>query len=197
METVLGQIIVLAIVGVVGFVALKLFGKNKKVSIPFTKEAFTKKSTFWDDGETMICSSWNVSVLSPESGKALQTVPICIPSEDYFTIGRDKKCTLRLNDKTVSAYHAYFTKSDDGEYILRDSDSLNGIMCVEGNKERMYDELPLEDGLVCFLGNTPLGFSHNDSRNEFQFHNNKRKTVAREDKPHDNTKEYCRQAKLE
>lgn len=170
METLIGEIIVLAIVVVVGFFAWKIFGKGGKNKL-FKKSVQHKPSTsrvpFWDEGETITCSSWNISVLASETGAAVKTVPIDLSSEEYFTIGRDKSCSLCINDKTVSAYHAYCTKDNNGNYMLMDAESKNGIVCIENDRERKYEELPLKDGLICFLGNTPIEISRNNSRHRF------------------------------
>lgn len=195
METLIAEIIVLIIIGVVGFFAWQIFGKGKaKLKSKKKVSQVRNKVQFWDESETMICSSWNVSVLSPETGAALKTVPIDLSSEEYFTIGRERDCSLRLNDKTVSSYHAYIMRNSNGDYILRDADSKNGIITIENDTEHLHDEIPLHDNLVCFLGNTPVRISRNSSRYRIQNDSEhfSRIYAVPEDASHQKTKNYER-----
>lgn len=46
--------------------------------------------------------------------------------KDSYTVGRDPKCDIFLNDMTVSRAHATITRSDAG-YRIDDANSFNGV----------------------------------------------------------------------
>lgn len=169
MQILIGEIIVLVIVLFAGIVIWKLFGKKKKSSIFDDSNMYCTNSRTYDDNATLVMSSWSVSLLNPKDGSILRTIPMSLSSNDEFTIGRDAACSLCLSDRTISGYHAYVTSSKDGSFTLYDNDSMNGIVVIEEGKEVKHDKLQLSDGLVCFIGSTPLGFSKTNSRREISF----------------------------
>lgn len=169
MQILIGEIIVLVIVVFAGAVIWKLFGKKKKSSASDDSNMYFSGYRTYDDNSTLVMSSWSVSVLNPKDGSILRTIPMSLAANDEFTIGRDAACSLCLSDRTISGYHAYITSDKDGVFTLYDNDSMNGIVVIEEGKEIKHDELQLSDGLVCFIGSTPLGFSKTNSRREISF----------------------------
>ena len=164
MEFIIGEILILAIASVIGFIAFKIFRPSKKISVAAPLRKLKQNSLYTDSCDTERCSGWNVSVLSKDGESVIKKAPVYLSHDRDFTIGRDKKSTLVINDKTVSLYHAYLTQDDEGNLTLNDADSLNGIVCNENGHEREYTELPVKDGTICYLGNVPVAFSRSGSR---------------------------------
>ncbi|NLW49336.1 MAG: FHA domain-containing protein [Candidatus Brocadiaceae bacterium] len=71
-----------------------------------------------------------------------------------YTIGRSRKCDLRLGDRTVSARHAAL-ESRQGLWIVRDLHSSHGTLV---NKQRLLGPKPLFDRDTIQCGKTLLEF---------------------------------------
>ena len=80
--------------------------------------------------------------------------------ESELRIGRGEQNDLRLNDASVSRYHA-FLRRVDGRYLLSDVGSQNGTFV---NGERVTGERPLHNHDQIQIGNTRLVFRDPDSR---------------------------------
>lgn len=69
---------------------------------------------------------------------------------DSFTIGR-QDAGLTLNDPQVSRTHALVTLTPDGQFILRDQNSTNGVYAATGE---LVSELRLQPGTAFVVGGT-------------------------------------------
>lgn len=67
--------------------------------------------------------------------------------DEKITLGRDPKCTIFLNDMTVSRHHATIV-FDSGSHIIKDEGSFNGVWINNKN----YNEKALKSGDVIQLG---------------------------------------------
>ena len=68
-------------------------------------------------------------------------------NDGKITLGRDPKCTIFLNDMTVSRHHATIV-FDSGSHIIKDEGSFNGVWINNKN----YNEKALLNGDVIQLG---------------------------------------------
>lgn len=73
-----------------------------------------------------------------------------VPIKDGMTIGRSD-CDVSLKDKRVSSRHAH-VEIRDGEWVLADDDSYNGLI-VGGQR---LTTVPLKPGLEIFVGSARL-----------------------------------------
>lgn len=76
------------------------------------------------------------------------------PLSDNAIIGRQKGCTVRLTDTSVSRRHAQLRLQDDG-LIIEDLDSANGTLV---NGRLISEPTPLQDGDELTLGGQYLRF---------------------------------------
>ncbi|WP_165060143.1 MULTISPECIES: FHA domain-containing protein [unclassified Adlercreutzia] len=76
-------------------------------------------------------------------------------SQSLTSIGRDPKCTIFLNDMTVSRAHATITREDDC-YVIRDNGSFNGVWVNNMNVEAKT----LQDGDVIQIGSFAFVFEN-------------------------------------
>lgn len=78
----------------------------------------------------------------PDVGKTVEVgSAVCI-------IGRDPTCQLRLNDESISRFHASVKKLPNGAVVLKDLDSTNGTY-IDGRRIRIAT---LKDGDRVLLG---------------------------------------------
>jgi pSer/pThr/pTyr-binding forkhead associated (FHA) protein len=83
---------------------------------------------------------------------------------EVTTIGRRKTSTIALSDMAVSRDHAKITLSGDGQYILSDNGSRNGIFVkstdnnTPGNGKKVTGPCRLKAGDKVILGSTTLEF---------------------------------------
>lgn len=73
-----------------------------------------------------------------------------------MTIGRDKKCTLSVDDEYASPLHCTIKEWDDGVYTVEDNGSTNGtwIQGVLKPLLRVYAPTVLEIGDEIRVGRT-------------------------------------------
>ena len=172
-------VIVLAIVsGVVYlasvFIKKNKLDKNKQTSNPISvvkkyfRPDYSIGSTNIREEGTRILTTWFVYILNSK-GHVLRTIPISLGGKEEYTIGRDSDCDISIADNTVSGVHATIVSDDEKGSIIRDNDSTNGLVIVEGKQEHRYDEIPLttlSEGTVVYLGNTPMAVMKANSRKE-------------------------------
>lgn len=148
--------------------------KNKRIDSPFSvvksyfKPDYSSESTNIREEGTRILTTWFVYILN-HKGHVLRTIPISIGGKEEYTIGRDADCDITITDNTVSGVHATIVSDDEKGCVIRDNDSTNGLVVVEGKQEHRYDEIPLSDlaeGTAVYLGNTPLAVMKANSRKE-------------------------------
>lgn len=70
-----------------------------------------------------------------------------------ITIGRALNCDIRINDPLVADVHCQILLGDDGNYVLVDSNSLNGTYV---NGMRCYGEVRLNRTDIIRIGDTTL-----------------------------------------
>lgn len=72
--------------------------------------------------------------------------------KDSYTIGRDPKCDIFLNDMTVSRTHATITRSDAG-YRIEDANSFNGVWINNKNidSSTLQNDDIIQIGVFCLL----------------------------------------------
>ena len=75
--------------------------------------------------------------------------------EGEHTIGRDPRCSIRLDDASVSRRHARIRVAGAGSALLTDLESTNGTF-IRGR--RITTERPLSDGDTVTIGSVPLKF---------------------------------------
>lgn len=80
-------------------------------------------------------------------------------SQNTWTIGRDDKSGIYINNKYVSRRHAAIRYIDRGFYLI-DFNSTNGT-CING--EQIYQPTKLEDGDIIQIGNITFSFFNNYS----------------------------------
>jgi hypothetical protein len=77
-----------------------------------------------------------------------------------FTIGRSQTCDVQLKEPTVSSEHCAISRLKPRGFLLRDSDSKNGVYVYHpldgGDTWRKVATLPLTIGLHILLGNVRL-----------------------------------------
>ncbi len=86
-----------------------------------------------------------------ENGKLKQEVPL---HGDSLRIGRDPKSQVRINDATVSRYHAEIFRRG-GSYFLEDKKSTNG---TRRNGRLVIEKILLENKDKIAIGNVVLIF---------------------------------------
>jgi pSer/pThr/pTyr-binding forkhead associated (FHA) protein/uncharacterized protein YegL len=79
-----------------------------------------------------------------------------IMTESTLSVGRDAHNDVVLDDGSVSRHHATITFSEEGEFLIRDEGSRNGVRV---DNQKIDDSSRLEDGSVIELGDIPLRFS--------------------------------------
>jgi len=85
----------------------------------------------------------------PDRGKGWELDP-----DTQYTLGRSRRCLLRLTDLTVSAVHARLS-AERGVWYLADRESSHGTRL---NNQRILAPRPLFDRDRIRLGNTVLEF---------------------------------------
>ncbi|HXZ27757.1 MAG TPA: adenylate/guanylate cyclase domain-containing protein [Terriglobales bacterium] len=95
-----------------------------------------------------------ITITSPE-GKG----GILVLTKPVTTIGRGNANDLVLNDTSVSRFHAVLKLGDDGNVVIADRGSTNGVLV---NEERITAETPLADGAVARIGIYRLKFERED-----------------------------------
>ena len=78
-------------------------------------------------------------------------------SQEIFTIGRDKKNNLSVDDQYLSSKHARVTY-DLGRWIIEDLNSRNGSWKMELNNLRRVVRAHLVDNDLYQLGSTVIRF---------------------------------------
>ena len=78
--------------------------------------------------------------------------------DTQYTIGRSRKNTIRLSDKTVSSKHAELVNSS-GIWFVRDLDSKHGILV---NGDQAQGKRGVFAGDVIRLGQTKLEFQEHE-----------------------------------
>ncbi|MBI4747022.1 MAG: FHA domain-containing protein [Acidobacteria bacterium] len=87
----------------------------------------------------------------------IQPQPMVIPIRGHFTIGRDRSCTLRLEDSCISRFQAII-ETRCGETVIRDGGSRNGTRL---NGQPIQLEQRLSDGdEIIFGGGIRATFTH-------------------------------------
>lgn len=82
---------------------------------------------------------------------------------DRVSVGRTRATDIWINNGQVSKLHAFFSRGDDGEWYLTDTDATNGTF-VAGVRLEPKARALVKDGdivnfgLVGFLFNTPHSF---------------------------------------
>jgi hypothetical protein len=72
------------------------------------------------------------------------------PFQERIGVGRTRNTDVWLPYPTVSKYHAYFARNDDGSYTLTDAGSANGTS-IDGKKLPPKTPVAVRDGAeVCF-----------------------------------------------
>ncbi|HNB74065.1 MAG TPA: FHA domain-containing protein, partial [Acidobacteriota bacterium] len=90
----------------------------------------------------------------------IQPQPVVIPLRGRFTIGRDRNCTLRLEDACISRLQAVIETSG-GEAVICDGGSSNGTWL---NGQLIQFEEKLSDGdEVIFGGGIRATFTHHST----------------------------------
>lgn len=77
-------------------------------------------------------------------------------STNVVRIGRHPDNEIRLDDRSVSRFHAQIIDKQNGSFIIRDLDSKNGVRIFF---RRITSSL-LTDGDVVFVGNVGMRFIH-------------------------------------
>ena len=73
--------------------------------------------------------------------------------QNTISIGRNKECSVSLDTPSVSEHHADLI-SDQGKWILKDTNSTNGIV-MNG---KHHKKVTLKDGYLLSLGQVELAF---------------------------------------
>jgi len=79
-------------------------------------------------------------------------------AESPITIGRDPACDIRLNDPTVSRYHAWLTQ-EGGHWYVSDTGSANGTL-VNNKILETNERVELKDGDEIEFGTVRMKFRH-------------------------------------
>lgn len=81
-----------------------------------------------------------------------------------WRIGRGRSCDLTLADHSVSRLHAEIRHNEDGQLLLRDLESLNGVF-VNDNR---IDSIQLREGDSVDIGDVRMHFTLHDESYESQ-----------------------------
>ncbi|MGE5628076.1 MAG: FHA domain-containing protein [Solirubrobacterales bacterium] len=132
------KILIIAIIYIIIFTALKIMYKDMKGSSRGRKENMR---------------SFGLEILEPGSSSNLRKGGV-IPIKDVVTIGRKSDNVLVLNDPYASSYHAKVYLKN-GECVLEDLDSTNGTML---NGERLIGKEYLSSGDEIKIGEVSFKF---------------------------------------
>ncbi len=72
--------------------------------------------------------------------------------KSMITMGRAPKCDIKLDDPTISMVHCELIIDEDGQYVVQDADSTNGLFV----NEIRITKAKLSPGMWLFLGRTEL-----------------------------------------
>jgi pSer/pThr/pTyr-binding forkhead associated (FHA) protein len=84
------------------------------------------------------------------------------------SVGRDDECTFQVLDPQVSRRHLQIEREDDGNHVVRDYRSANGVMV---NNASVQMDTRLRDGDVIRLGATAIAYSATDYPDAETAHN--------------------------
>lgn len=132
------KILIIAIIYIIIFTALKIMYKDMKGSSRGRKENMR---------------SFGLEILEPGSSSNLRKGGV-IPIKDVVTIGRKNDNVLILNDPYASSYHARVYLKN-GECVLEDLDSTNGTIL---NGERLIGKEYLSSGDEIKIGEVSFKF---------------------------------------
>ena len=135
-------IIIIAIVYMIIFTALKIMNKDIKGS---GRRRVKRNTRFYN--------SVGLEIIKPGNSANLRKGGV-IPIQKEITIGRRSGNTFVLDDPYVSSHHArIFAKNN--EYILEDLESTNGTLV---NEVKISGRKYLRSGDIIKIGNTVLKF---------------------------------------
>ena len=82
------------------------------------------------------------------------------PFPNFISIGRAKSNDVIIEDESVSKFHAFFRRTDKGEFVLQDGGSKNGTMVDE---EQVPDKnkggpVVVDSGMRVRFGNVEMTF---------------------------------------
>ncbi len=132
------KIIIIAIIYIIIFTALKIMYKDMKGGSRGRKENMR---------------SFGLEILEPGNNQNLRKGGV-IPVKDVITIGRKSDNMLVLNDPYASSYHAKIYVKN-GECVLEDLDSTNGTIL---NGERLIGKEYLDSGDKITIGSVSFKF---------------------------------------
>lgn len=132
------KIVIIAVIYVIIFTALKIMYKDMKGNSRGRKENIR---------------SFGLEVLEPGNNQNLRRGGV-IPIKDVVTIGRKNDNVLILNDPYASSYHAKIYLKN-GECVLEDLNSTNGTML---NGERLLGKEYLTSGDEIAIGEVSFKF---------------------------------------
>lgn len=69
-----------------------------------------------------------------------------------YSVGRGRYCDIQLSDPTVSTLHCHILRQEDGSFLIRDTESTNGILV----NHIQVESAPLAPGMWVFIGQTEL-----------------------------------------
>ncbi|HSI03602.1 MAG: FHA domain-containing protein [Myxococcota bacterium] len=82
------------------------------------------------------------------------------PFPNFISIGRAKSNDVIIEDESVSKFHAFFRRSDKGEFVLQDGGSKNGTS-VDGEEvpdKNKGGPVIVESGMRLRFGNVEMTF---------------------------------------
>lgn len=161
MNGLISQITVLALVGIISFAVLAVFGVLPK-NFNLTKNGYEGKGElkigqkkYEPYGKTQIIPVMVVEQLD-ERGRVENKYDLLEIPEEGVLIGRSPECMIQIPDSknNVGRYHAIIGKDKQGIFI-QDNNSKNGIFNV--NKKRVK-QLDVNEGTECYLANVKIRF---------------------------------------
>lgn len=167
MSSLLAQVTVILILGVIIFVITRVCGGLGKSmgSIEGGDDFQAVKDKLM---ETNIMGFWKIEVLN-QKGKVIRRKEIPDIEDRGFYIGRGKTCDLRIKSPFVSEKHAVIA-SDEKGFFIKDYGSKNGVYY---KNKKMY-QMDLEDKMLIYFGNIPCRISKTNSMEGFLDRNEER-----------------------
>ena len=161
MSSLLGQITVILILGVIIFVITRVCGGLGKIP-PEMGELGEEFQEVKDRMmETHIMGFWKIEVLDSK-GNVVKRKEIGDVGTKGFYIGRGRMCDLRIRSSYVSEKHAVIA-SDEKGFFLKDCGSRNGVYY----KNKKVHQIDLEDRMTLYLGNVACRISRANIMDDF------------------------------
>ena len=91
-----------------------------------------------------------------------------LEEHQLVSVGRDEECTFQIVDPLVSRRHFQVERDADGNHVVRDYRSANGV--IVNNSSVLVDTL-LRDGDVIRIGKTAIAYSVTDYPDAESAHN--------------------------